>query len=206
MSPTVLSVARLLFHWSSVCYCRPGASRSACWFSFTVWRKVHCYPHPSATNLKPFSHQMPKTRAALFILAAYIFVGYVVIQVCYYAVLCTPFHQYYALPVDNPECATYANYSKIQMVFNISSDLFIIVLPISILWRSKLPMKRKFVLMGLFSLGLFTILSAILNKSVFSPFLGDITHILQILQFCQPWNYCLPALVHPWGFRCHVGW
>jgi hypothetical protein len=123
--------------------------------------------HQSASRTDIHSHQMPKTRAALYFMAAYIFIGYLVIQVCYYAILCTPFRQYYALPVVNSECATYTNYSKIQMVFNISSDLFIIILPVSILWRSKLPMKRKFVLMGLFSLGLFTILSAILNKYVF---------------------------------------
>lgn len=107
---------------------------------------------------------MPKTRIALYLLSGYVAIGFLVIEICYFAVLCKPFSQYWAMPVENSECATYANYSKIQMVFNISSDLGIILLPTSILWRSGLPRKRKILLTGLFSLGVFTILCAILNK------------------------------------------
>ena len=107
---------------------------------------------------------MPKTRVFLYLLSGYVALGYIVIMICYYTILCRPFNQYWAMPVSNPECATYSTYSKIQMSFNISSDIAIILLPCSILYRSKLPLKRKILLIGLFSLGTFTILCAILNK------------------------------------------
>lgn len=100
----------------------------------------------------------------LWFLTAYVAIGYVVIQICYYAILCRPFSQYWAMPVNDPQCATYATYSKIQMVFNISSDFFIILLPTTFIYRSGLPMKRKVLLMALFSLGAFTIICAIMNK------------------------------------------
>jgi hypothetical protein len=111
-----------------------------------------------------YSRQMPKTRIFLYWLSGYILISYCVIQICYYAVLCRPFSQYWALPVTNNQCATYSTYSKIQMVFNISSDIGLITLPVAILSRSSLPFKRKMVLCALFSLGLFTIICAILNK------------------------------------------
>lgn len=114
--------------------------------------------------LHRMTRQMPKTRTVLYCLAAYVAMGYIVIMVCYYLVLCRPFNQYWALPVQNSECATYSTYSKIQMCFNISSDIFIILMPTSIIYRSRLPIKRKAVLMMVFSLGFFTIICAILNK------------------------------------------
>lgn len=107
---------------------------------------------------------MPTIRMILYCVALYIALGLVIIEVCYYGVLCRPFSQYWAVPADNPQCATYSTYSKIQMVFNISSDLMIITLPSSIIYRSALPLKRKIALMGLFMMGIFTILAAILNK------------------------------------------
>ncbi len=107
---------------------------------------------------------MPTTRMVLYGVATYVALGLAVIEICYYGVLCRPFSQYWAVPVDNLQCATYSTYSKIQMVFNISSDLMIITLPSSVIYRSALPFKRKVALIGLFLMGMFTILAAILNK------------------------------------------
>lgn len=97
-------------------------------------------------------------------IAGYVMIGFLTIEICYYAILCRPFSQYWALPVQDPQCATYSNYSKIQMVFNVSSDFMIIAIPSSIIYRSMLPITRKVALIGLFSMGLFTVLAAILNK------------------------------------------
>lgn len=107
---------------------------------------------------------LERTRLAVKCIAIYGICGFCVIEICYYAVLCRPFSQYWAVPTNNSQCATYATYSKIQMAFNISSDLMIILVPTSIIYRSMLPLKRKIALIGLFSLGVFTILAAILNK------------------------------------------
>jgi len=101
-----------------------------------------------------------------------------VVMMCYYAILCRPFEQYWAVPVDNPQCATYASYSKIQMAFNISSDVFIILMPTTIIARTQLPRKRKIILCILFSLGIFTIVCAILNK--YYNFASPMTTIYQL--------------------------
>lgn len=101
---------------------------------------------------------------ALKILMGYIIVGYVVIMLVYYVGVCRPFAQYWAVPVQNEQCATYQHYSIVQMAFNISSDLGLILIPLYMFHLARLPPKRKAVLMAVFSLAVFTILAAILNK------------------------------------------
>lgn len=49
-------------------------------------------------------------------------------------------------------------------IFNISTDIMIIALPMPVLINSQLPLKRKLTLCGVFALGIFTILAAILSK------------------------------------------
>lgn len=49
-------------------------------------------------------------------------------------------------------------------VFNLSSDVMIISLPMPVLIVSQLPWKRKLTLCCVFALGIFTILAAILSK------------------------------------------
>jgi len=87
-----------------------------------------------------------------------------VIQITYYGVYCRPFSQYWALPVGNLQCATYQHYSITQAVFNISSDVMMLAVPIPLVRRAQIPLKRKFLLIGVFSLGIFVIIAAILNK------------------------------------------
>jgi hypothetical protein len=57
-------------------------------------------------------------------------------------------------------------------VFNISSDIMIIVLPMPLLIQSSLALKRKIILCVVFALGIFTILAAALSKyySLGSPY------------------------------------
>lgn len=52
------------------------------------------------------------------------------------------------------------------MIFNITSDIFLIVIPLRMFAIARLPMKRKIVLMAVFSMAGFTIIAAILNKYV----------------------------------------
>jgi hypothetical protein len=101
---------------------------------------------------------------ALRILLVYIILGFITIEVCYFFVLCRPFSQYWAMPVSNPQCATYAHYSIIQMVFNISSDAALILIPCYMFYISRLSNKRKSLLSVIFSLAFFTIIAATLNK------------------------------------------
>ncbi|KAI9715448.1 MAG: hypothetical protein M1812_005924 [Candelaria pacifica] len=96
--------------------------------------------------------------------AGYVALGYLVIQITYFGVYCNPFPQYWAFPVSNIQCATYSHYSITQAVFNISSDAMMLAIPIPILLKVQLPKSSKIVLVAVFSLGIFVILAAILNK------------------------------------------
>ncbi|ATZ46002.1 hypothetical protein BCIN_01g06820 [Botrytis cinerea B05.10] len=107
---------------------------------------------------------LPNLQMALKILMGYIAVGYVVIMFVYYVGVCRPFKQYWAVPVQDEQCATYQHYSIVQMVFNISSDFGLILIPLWMFYIARLPPMRKAILMGVFSLAVFTILAAILNK------------------------------------------
>ncbi|KAJ5959027.1 uncharacterized protein N7479_006177 [Penicillium vulpinum] len=112
------------------------------------------------------------------ILAVYVAFGFVVIMVTYYAVYCRPFSQYWALPVSNLQCATYQNYSITQAVFNISSDAVMFAIPIPLIVRARFPPRRKMLLLCVMSLGLFTIIAAILNK--YFNFASPLTTVYQI--------------------------
>lgn len=112
------------------------------------------------------------------ILAGYVALGFVVIMITYYAVYCRPFSQYWAMPVSNMQCATYQNYSITQAVFNISSDAFMFAIPIPLLLKAKISLRRKALLLCVMSLGLFTIIAAILNK--YFNFASPYTTIYQI--------------------------
>ncbi|KAH8428511.1 uncharacterized protein LDX57_006210 [Aspergillus melleus] len=112
------------------------------------------------------------------IIAAYVAIGFVVIMITYYGVYCRPFSQYWAMPVRNMQCATYQYYSITQAVFNISSDAAMLAVPIPLLIKAQLRMRKKIVLFCIMSLGLFTVVAAILNKAF--NFASPLTTIYQI--------------------------
>ncbi|KAL3450234.1 hypothetical protein BJX65DRAFT_294008 [Aspergillus insuetus] len=98
------------------------------------------------------------------IVAVYVAVGFVVIMVTYYAVYCRPFAQYWAMPVENLQCATYQRYSITQAVFNLSSDAAMLAVPIPLIIKTQMKKTKKVLLICIMSLGVFTIVAAILNK------------------------------------------
>ncbi|KAL8710763.1 MAG: hypothetical protein Q9220_004781 [cf. Caloplaca sp. 1 TL-2023] len=98
------------------------------------------------------------------LVGAYCVFGYVLVQVLYLAVWCRPIRQYWQVPVDNSQCASYYHHLITAAVFNISSDLMMLYIPLPILIKARLPTKRKIILCGVFSLGIFVILAAILNR------------------------------------------
>ena len=112
------------------------------------------------------------------ILSVYVALGFVVIMICYYAIYCRPFSQYWAMPVKNMQCATYQRYSITQAVFNISSDAVMLAIPIPLIIKAQLKQERKVILIGVMSLGLFTIIAAILNK--YFNFASPLTTTYQI--------------------------
>merc|ERR1712000_495437 len=105
-----------------------------------------------------------KQNLAVKIVAGYVVVSFVVMEVLYLGVWCRPFSQYWAVPPDNVQCSAATNHLITNTVFNISSDIMIILIPMPIFLRSQISLKKKAVLVGVFALGTFTIISAVLNK------------------------------------------
>ncbi|KAG6003231.1 hypothetical protein E4U43_000950 [Claviceps pusilla] len=62
------------------------------------------------------------------------------------------------------QCSAATNHLITNAVLNVSSDIMIILIPMPVFLQSQLALKKKFILIGVFALGSFTILSAILNK------------------------------------------
>ncbi|KAL8660284.1 MAG: hypothetical protein Q9202_006695 [Teloschistes flavicans] len=108
--------------------------------------------------------KLTKQNKLVIYVAAYCVFGYLLTQILYLAVWCRPISQYWRVPVDNSQCASYYHHLITAAVFNISSDLMMLYIPLPILIKAQLPLKRKIILCGVFSLGILVILSAILNR------------------------------------------
>ncbi|KAM5509938.1 hypothetical protein FOXYSP1_12904 [Fusarium oxysporum f. sp. phaseoli] len=104
------------------------------------------------------------------LVAGYVVVGFVVMQILWFAAWCRPFNHYWQVPPDDLNCSAETNHMITNAVINISSDIMIIILPMPVFLQSQLPLKRKIILCGVFALGIFTILAATMSK-IYS--LGD---------------------------------
>jgi len=126
---------------------------------FTIWAVKACL-------LIMYYRLFQALREALIvkILAGYTAFGFIFMEVFYLGVWCRPFHNYWAVPTPNPQCSAATDHLITNAVFNISSDLIMLLLSLQMLIRSHLPLKRKLILCGIFGLGIFVILSAVLNK------------------------------------------
>lgn len=101
---------------------------------------------------------------AIRILSAYTVLGFVVIEVLYFAAWCRPFSAYYAVPTTSTQCNTLINHRITKAVFNISSDIIMLCIALQMLIRSLLPLKRKVILLGIFSLGIFVVAASVVNS------------------------------------------
>lgn len=112
------------------------------------------------------------------ILAGYVVLGFVVIEITYFGVYCRPFEGYWAVPPQNEQCATYQHYSITQAVFNISSDACMLAIPVPLLKGAQMHIRKKILLMSVLGLGVFVIVAAILNK--YFNFASPMTTIYQL--------------------------
>ncbi|OCK79055.1 hypothetical protein K432DRAFT_300664 [Lepidopterella palustris CBS 459.81] len=115
------------------------------------------------TCLLTLYRRTPQNTFVKFVIG-YCILGLLAIEIPYFFVFCRPFSNYWALPVDNPQCYTYHTYCIVQTVFNISSDMLMLAIPIPLIIKANVPPAKKALLFGIFSLGIFVILAAILNK------------------------------------------
>ncbi|OAA40690.1 UbiD family decarboxylase [Metarhizium rileyi] len=105
-----------------------------------------------------------KGNLAVKIVACYVAFGFLLMETLYLAVWCRPFNQYWAVPPVSIQCSAATNHLITNAVLNISSDIMILLIPMPVFLQSRLKLSKKLILMGVFALGGFTILSAILNK------------------------------------------
>jgi len=101
---------------------------------------------------------------AIKILSAYVGLSFVIMEILYFAAWCRPVGQYWAVPTNSSQCNALINHRITKAVFNLSSDLIMLVIALQMLIRSLLPMKRKLILCGIFSLGIFVIIASIMNS------------------------------------------
>ena len=65
---------------------------------------------------------------AIRILSAYVALGYIAMQVLYFAVWCRPFPEYYAVPTNSIQCNTLLHHRITKAIINISSDLVMLTI------------------------------------------------------------------------------
>jgi hypothetical protein len=100
---------------------------------------------------------------AIKLLSAYVALGFIVMEILYFAAWCRPISGYWAIPTT-PQCNALINHRITKAVFNLSSDLIMLVIALQMLIRSLLPLKRKLILCAIFSLGIFVIIASMLNS------------------------------------------
>lgn len=69
-----------------------------------------------------------------------------------------------AVPTPNVQCSAAIHHLITNAVFNISSDTLILAVALPMFIKTQLPLRKKVAIVGIFSLGSFVILCAILNK------------------------------------------
>lgn len=89
-------------------------------------------------------------------LAIYVAIAWVAVEIAFFTA-CRPFKGYWGMPPPDPQCTTLEHYAMIQAVFNITSDFFILLIPIPMLISLSLPLKQKIVLGIVFSMGTFVV-------------------------------------------------
>ncbi|KAH7383864.1 hypothetical protein BKA66DRAFT_86502 [Pyrenochaeta sp. MPI-SDFR-AT-0127] len=114
-------------------------------------------------------HRLTRTalrneNVAIKLLSGYVALGFIVIEILYFAAWCRPFSEYYAVPTASSQCNALVHHRITKAVFNISSDLIMLCIALQMLIRSLLPLKRKLILCGIFSLGIFVVTASILNS------------------------------------------
>lgn len=90
------------------------------------------------------------------ILAVYIAIGFVATEIGFFT-FCRPFRGYWAVPPPNPQCTTLQHYAINQAVWNLSSDVMMLFIPVPLVIKLKTPLKQKLVLSLVFTLGIYVV-------------------------------------------------
>ncbi|PSK48386.1 hypothetical protein B9Z65_5562 [Elsinoe australis] len=97
------------------------------------------------------------------LVAAWVVVGFIAVQVALFA-SCRPFTAYWSVPALHDQCWSYFTYSYVFAVFNITADVFTLIVGLPLLFSVQCPWQQKVPLIVVFGMGLFVIAAAIANK------------------------------------------
>lgn len=87
-----------------------------------------------------------KQHLAVKIVGGYVVGSFIVMEILYFGVWCRPFSQYWQVPPDNVQCSTALHHLITNAVFNITTDMMMLCIPLPILISSQLP-RTKLVLL-----------------------------------------------------------
>ena len=105
-----------------------------------------------------------RQRLVVKIAAGYSILTYITMISLYYGFWCRPFRAFWETPTPNTRCATQIPHLILNLIFNLTSDLMIILIPLPMFLRAHLDLKKKLLLIFPFSLGFFTMVCAICSK------------------------------------------
>ncbi|WYZ34486.1 hypothetical protein EsH8_I_000762 [Colletotrichum jinshuiense] len=109
------------------------------------------------------------------IVSTYTGLAYIGVMIALYGGWCRPFSQYLTLLPTNLECLTWWHYNIFQLTMNLSTDLILLLVPITLISGLNMKIGKKLLLICLFSMGVFVMLCAILTKvAVFSNSVGPV--------------------------------
>ncbi|KAK1992894.1 hypothetical protein LX36DRAFT_694015 [Colletotrichum falcatum] len=140
------------------------------------------------------------------LLSAFVGLSYLAVIISLYGGWCRPFSDYLVLQPQNAECLTWFRYNILQLSMNLSTDMVLLLVPVTLIVRMKMEIGRKLLLVALFSMGIFVMLSAILLKvAVFKNMFDPVWLIwcvreLSTAMLVSNLILCMPILKTSWWF------
>ncbi|KAF7597130.1 hypothetical protein BBP40_009468 [Aspergillus hancockii] len=82
---------------------------------------------------------MTKERRVVKIIAVYVVSSFIILQILFWTVWCTPPQKYWGYPIEDFQCSSFFNHLIVSTIFNISSDLLMLGIPFPLFIRLQVP-------------------------------------------------------------------
>lgn len=93
----------------------------------------------------------------------YVVLGFIGVQIALFT-NCRPFTGYWSVPAITYQCWSYYNYEIVEGCFNVSADLALLIVGLPLLFKARIPLQQKLILVTIFGMGMFVIAAALLCK------------------------------------------
>ncbi|KAL8798376.1 MAG: hypothetical protein Q9182_006717 [Xanthomendoza sp. 2 TL-2023] len=95
--------------------------------------------------------------------SVYVIIGFIGVQIALFT-NCRPFYGYWSVPPSSEQCWSYYNYEIVEGCFNVSADLILLIIGMPLLFKARIPLQQKMILLIIFGMGMFVIAAALLCK------------------------------------------